>query len=125
MGGVLSSSAAVATTTENNIPVTQTTEEPKPTVAEPVQQTVAEPVQQTVTETVQQTVTETVQPTVAEPVNTDVKIEETPASVETRKEEVLERYVEPSGTKVEVAPVEVAPTADVVKKGKKKNKKHH
>ena len=109
MGGVLSSSAAVATTTENNIPVTQTTEEPKPTVAEPVQQTV----------------TETVQPTVAEPVNTDVKIEETPASVETRKEEVLERYVEPSGTKVEVAPVEVAPTADVVKKGKKKNKKHH
>ena len=109
MGGVLSSSAAVATTTENNIPVTQTTEEPKPTVAEPVQQTV----------------TETVQPTVAEPVNTDVKIEETPASVETRKEEVLERYVEPSGTKVEVAPVDVAPTADVVKKGKKKNKKHH
>ena len=109
MGGVLSSSAAVATTTENNIPVTQTTEEPKPTVTEPVQPTV----------------TETVQPTVAEPVNTDVKIEETPASVETRKEEVLERYVEPSGTKVEVAPVEVAPTADVVKKGKKKNKKHH
>jgi hypothetical protein len=117
MGGVISSSAAVATTTENNIPVTQTTEEPKPTVTETVQQTVTETVQPTVAEPVQQTVTE--------PVNTDVKIEETPASVETRKEEVLERYVEPSGTKVEVAPVDVAPTADVVKKGKKKNKKHH
>ena len=34
-----------------------------------------------------------------------------------------ERYVIPSGTKVEVAPVEVTPLADVVKKNKNKHKK--
>lgn len=38
--------------------------------------------------------------------------------------EVLERYIEPPGTKVEVAPVDVAPAGDVVKKNKKKNKKN-
>jgi hypothetical protein len=45
-------------------------------------------------------------------------------SVESEKPiEVLERYVEPAGTKVEVAPVDVAQSADVVKKNtKKKNK---
>ena len=37
--------------------------------------------------------------------------------------EVLERYVEPPGTKVEVAPVDVAPAEDVVKKSKRKHKK--
>ena len=36
--------------------------------------------------------------------------------------EVFVRYVTPIGTKVEVAPVEVTPTTDVVKKNKKKNK---
>jgi hypothetical protein len=35
---------------------------------------------------------------------------------------VFERYIETPGTKVEVAPVEVAPTDDVVKKNKKKHK---
>lgn len=39
--------------------------------------------------------------------------------------EVLERYVEPPGTKVEVAPVDVAAAEDVVKKSKKKHKKTH
>ncbi len=44
------------------------------------------------------------------------------APVENRTE-VFERYVEQPGTKVEVAPVEVAPSDDVVKKAKKhKNK---
>lgn len=43
---------------------------------------------------------------------------------EEKGEEVLERYVEPAGTKVEVAPVDVAPAGDVVKKNKKKNKKN-
>lgn len=33
-----------------------------------------------------------------------------------------EHYLEKQGTKVEVAPVEVAPTDDVVKKTKRKNK---
>ena len=37
--------------------------------------------------------------------------------------EVFSRYVTPPGTKVEVAPVDVAPAADVVKKNKNKNKR--
>lgn len=36
--------------------------------------------------------------------------------------EVFERYTEKPGTKVEIAPVEVAPSDDVVKKTKRKNK---
>lgn len=35
---------------------------------------------------------------------------------------VFERYVEPDGTKVEVAPVNVAETTDVIKKKNKKKK---
>jgi len=58
------------------------------------------------------------------PVDTDLKtVVESPVKAEDKKpEEVLEKYVEPSGTKVEVAPVEVASSADVTKKNKKKNK---
>lgn len=42
------------------------------------------------------------------------------------KSEVFERYVETPGTKVEVAPVEVLPSDDVVKKSKKnKHKNKH
>ena len=37
--------------------------------------------------------------------------------------EVFSRYITPPGTKVEVAPVDVAPAADVVKKNKNKNKR--
>jgi hypothetical protein len=49
-----------------------------------------------------------------------VPVEEVPI---TTGSEVFERYVEEPGTKVEVAPVEVAPSDDVVKKAKKhKNK---
>lgn len=40
------------------------------------------------------------------------------------KSEVFERYVETPGTKVEVAPVEVLPSDDVVKKSKKNKNKN-
>jgi hypothetical protein len=60
--------------------------------------------------------------------NVDQQVNSTPINEVSTKEPdvVLERYIEPSGTKVEVAPVEVAPSADVVKKHKnKKHKKQH
>jgi hypothetical protein len=115
MGGILSSQSTTITVTE--VQATQTTvEESKPT--DTVQTTTL------ISETTPQTVTESVPETVA-PITTDIKAETEQNSVEPRPEEVLERYVEPTGTKLEVAPVEVAPSADVVKKSKKKNKKHH
>ena len=116
MGGILSSQATTIAVTE--VPPKQTTvEESKPTDnTETITTLSAETIPQTVTEPIKEAVVNT---------TTDVKAETEQSSVETRPEEVLERYIEPSGTKVEVAPVEVAPTADVVKKGKKKNKKHH
>jgi hypothetical protein len=60
-----------------------------------------------------------------------ILIEETKAEIKevntptetTPDSEVFSRYVTPPGTKVEVAPVDVAPAADVVKKNKNKNKR--
>ncbi len=116
MGGILSSQATTIAVTE--VPPKQTTvEESKPTDTVQATTTLA-------AETAPQTVTEPSTETVV-PTATTVKTETEQSSVETRPEEVLERYVEPSGTKVEVAPVAVAPAVDVVKKNKKKNKKHH
>ncbi len=118
MGGVLSSYSAAAPTTQTSTPAQQSTvEETKPTETQQTAQTLS-------AETTPQTVTEPSNESVV-PQTTEVKPEEVSAPTETKPETVLERYVEPTGTKVEVAPVEVAPTADVVKKGKKKNKKHH
>lgn len=59
-----------------------------------------------------------------EPVTEEKKVESVSNSVpETdNPSEVFERYIEKPGTKVEVAPVEVAPSDDVVKKTKRKNK---
>jgi hypothetical protein len=114
MGGILSSQATTIAVTD--VPPKQTTvDESKPTDTVQATTTLA-------TETTPQSVS---QPNTETIVTTNVKAETEQSSVETKPEEVLERYIEPSGTKVEVAPVEVAPTADVVKKGKKKNKKHH
>ena len=66
------------------------------------------------------------------PVVESVPAVEAEPSAETRKEEKAqetentsegcERYDEKPGTKVEIAPVEVAPSDDVVKKTKRKNK---
>lgn len=107
MGGVLSSHSATVpaqqTNTDESKPPTDTTQTTPTLPVETIHQTVTEPVNEPIV-----------------PVATEVL---TPT--ETKPEEVLERYVEPTGTKVEVAPVEVAPAADVVRKGKKKNKKHH
>jgi hypothetical protein len=116
MGGILSSQATTIAVTE--VPPKQTTvEESNPTdTAQTTTTLAAETMSQTVTEPSTEAVVHT---------TTDVKAETEQSSVETRPEEVLERYIEPSGTKVEVAPVAVAPAVDVVKKGKKKNKKHH
>jgi hypothetical protein len=117
MGGVLSSYSAATPTTQTT-PAQQTTvDEPKPT--DTTQTTPTLPV-----EIIHQTVTEPVNEPIA-PITTEVKPEEVSAPKETKLEEVLERYVEPTGTKVEVAPVEVAPAVDVVKKTKKKHKKNH
>lgn len=115
MGGILSSQTTTIAVTE--VPPKQTTvEESKPT--DTVQATTT-----LVTETTPQIVTQPSTETIV--TTTNVKAETEQNSVEIRPEEVLERYVEPSGTKVEVAPVAVAPAVDVVKKNKKKNKKHH
>jgi hypothetical protein len=98
MGGILSSQTQTITVTE--VPAVKTTvEEAKPT------------------ETVQITSTETVSHTVSNPVEEPVA-----TAVTDNPNEVVERYVEKPGTKVEVAPVEVAPADDVVKKTKRKNK---
>jgi hypothetical protein len=112
MGGVLSSSSTVQTTHVENkdTPVeesksTDTTQAVATIVEQPTSQTVTSPINDT-------------------PSN-DVNSDTVSNSDENKQEGVLEKYVEPSGTKVEVAPVEVAPNADVVKKTKKKNKKHH
>jgi hypothetical protein len=59
-------------------------------------------------------------------VETDTKVVETDTKVvEDNSGEIFERYIEPTGTKLEVEPVEVASSVDVVKKNKKKNKKNH
>jgi hypothetical protein len=107
MGGVLSSSSTVQTTPVEN----------KDT---PVEESKSTDTTQTVTRIDEQTTSQTV----TSPSN-DVNSDTVSNSDENKQEEVLEKYVEPSGTKVEVAPVEVAPNADVVKKTKKKNKKYH
>ncbi len=65
------------------------------------------------------TVTE---PVVVEPIATNVV--ETPTSLDPKTPDLFERAVESPGNKVEVAPVNVNPGADVIKKtNKKKNKK--
>jgi hypothetical protein len=98
MGGILSSQTQTVTVTE--VPPTQTTvEESKPT------------------DTVQTTPTETTTNTVINSVDEPVA-----PSLTDNSNEVLERYIEKPGTKVEVVPVDVAPADDVVKKTKKKNK---
>ena len=106
MGGLLSS------------PVTQQTQQTQQTVtveSSEVKTTNAEtiPVDTILGET--SIVTDIAPITESKPENEEVK---------SAPDVVLERYIEPSGTKVEVAPVEVASSADVVKKHKhKKHKK--
>lgn len=107
MGGILSSPSTIITT--EIPPINTKIEESKPTDTVHTTPTLA---------------AETTQQAITEPSN-ETEITTTNVKTETKSEEVLERYVEPTGTKVEVAPVEVAPTADVVKKSKKKHKKHH
>jgi hypothetical protein len=122
MGSVLSSSVTPA---QSN--ATSKSNEEAQTTSGPV-----------VTETVQSaasvqtnTVIQTTNDMAAEPVAPITAKEENPTNIvessneETKPEATLERYVEPTGTKVEVAPVDVATNADVVKKTKRKHKKHH
>jgi hypothetical protein len=106
MGGVLSSSNVVAAKTEN---ISNTETKPTETVTSPN----TNPMTAAMPEATSDPVNEVV---------SDKKTEEASVTVEDRPEEVIERYVEKPGTKVEVAPVEVAPADDVVKKTKKKNK---
>lgn len=102
MGGVLSNQTQAKTVTD--VPPTQTVvEEAKPS------------------ETVHTETIETVSHTDTDPVEEPVA---NSTGVTDNQNEVIERYVEKPGTKVEVAPVEVAATDDVVKKTKKKNKKN-
>ena len=109
MGGVLSSSTVAATNTVTNTETISKTNESH----------IESPIIDTKTESQIETTPLT------ESKETNVKVETDTKVVEDNPEEVLERYIEPTGTKLEVAPVEVAPSADVVKKNKKKNKKHH
>lgn len=97
---------------------------PSPAVTE-VAAKVEEVVQkvETKTEEVEKQVTPDVDSVVTKSEPETKTTEEAP--VET-KSEVFERYVEQPGTKVEVVPVEVLATDDVVKKSKKnKNKNKH
>jgi hypothetical protein len=78
------------------------------------------------TSTIEQPVTQQVvtEPVVIQPA-TQVTVDEPlmNSTVETdNPDEVLEKYIEKPGTKIEVAPVEVAAADDVVKKTKRKNK---
>ena len=118
--------------------LTQSTTAATEVASKPVTNTSSVTVEtKTVTEAPTQTVTEPVIETAIEPTKLSTIIEETKAEakgIETPTEtapattsgsEVFSRYVTPGGTKVEVAPVDVAPTADVVKKNKNKNKKNN
>jgi hypothetical protein len=61
--------------------------------------------------------------TIIEETKTEINTTPVTTPVTTPASEVFSRYVTPPGTKVEVAPVDVAPAADVVKKNKNKNKR--
>lgn len=74
-------------------------------------ETVTEPVNEIVETTKEKAISDVLPPT---PVLS--------SSTEDKTNEVLERYVEQPGTKVEVAPVDTSERIDVVKKAKKKNK---
>ncbi len=103
MGGILSSQTHPITVTEVP-PVQATVEESKPNdTVETTTTLAAEPMSDTVTDPV------------VEPVVNSSTLTDNP-------NEVLERYVEPVGKKVEVAPVAVTTETDVIKKTKKKNK---
>jgi hypothetical protein len=117
MGGVLSSYSVTTPATQTTSAQQTTVDEPKPT--DTTHTTPILPV-----ETIHQTVTEPINEPIA-PITTEVKPEEVSAPTETKPETVLERYVEPAGTKLEVVPVEVPKNLDVVKKAKKKHKKNH
>ncbi len=83
---------------------------------------------QTTTEQVDEKKEENVKESEVKPVEVPATPNSTPILKPIEEEkavEVLERYVEPTGTKVEVAPVDVATAGDVVKKNKKKNKNKH
>ncbi len=101
---------------------TQSTPKPAETVEQVTKPDTTSSETQAVTETT--TVTETQKAeTVTETITTESKVpvEETPIGTGS---EVFERYVEQPGTKVEVVPVEVAPSHDVVKKAKKHKSKN-
>jgi hypothetical protein len=110
MGGVLSSPT---TNVEKVLPEgTQTTEVNK---TDTVLSTTTIPAN-----TISETITETGNEQVSDPKPEEVTV----TTIETKPEEVLERYVEPKGTSFEIVPVEVNPLTDVVKKNKKRNKKN-
>jgi hypothetical protein len=122
MGSVLSSSVTPA---QSN--ATSKSNEKAQTTSGPIATETVQSAASVQTDTVIQTTNDMV----AEPVITNATKEENPTNIvessneETQSEITVERYVEPTGTKVEVAPVDVATNADVVKKTKRKHKKHH
>lgn len=112
MGGILSSQATTIAVSEVS---------PKQTTVEETKSNDA--VQSTTTlaaETTTEFVTESNNKQVSDPKSEEVSV----TTNESKPEEVMERYVEPNGTPFEVAPVDVNPLTDVVKKNKKKNKKN-
>jgi hypothetical protein len=110
MGGVLSSSA---TNVEKVLPDSKQTTEVNKTDTIPSTSTIP-------ANTISDTITESTNEQVSDPKPEEVTV----TTIETKPEEVLERYIEPKGTPFEVAPVEVNPLTDVVKKNKKRNKKN-
>jgi hypothetical protein len=117
MGGILSSYKTTVTSQNTTSSIKTTGDESNPSNTVNSIPTLAS---ESATQDVTKLVTETVVPT-----TTDLKVEAEQSSVETGKEDVVKHYIEPSGTKLEVDPVEVAPSDDVVKKKKRKHKKHH
>ena len=129
MGLIQSVIAVIKTSNPAPTPVTDTssdTVEPKSS-SDSVKEPTTEPT--IVKETVEEVKPDEVKPDKVKPdevkpieVKSDENVPQTPTVPVADNISANERYVTPVGTKVEVAPVNVTPNADVVKKNKKHKK---
>jgi hypothetical protein len=118
----LSQSKTVATEVSVSEVTPSTVINTTPTV---VESRLATPVVKSVVESVvsEETKTEVKEQETVPPAPNSTPTETVADAVTTSGSEVFARHIMPIGTKIEVAPVEVTPTTDVVKKNKNKNKK--